>query len=77
MTNSILKKKLELIQWLSSIETKATIEKIMAIRDQEVKEWTNGISQEEMESIDAGLSDIEKGNLKTHINVRKIYEKYL
>ena len=37
-------KKLELIQWLSSIEDSTIIEKIMELRKEESKDWWNSIA---------------------------------
>ena len=38
-------KKLELIQWLSSIEDSTIIEKIMELRKEESKDWWNSIAE--------------------------------
>ena len=40
-------KKLELIQWLSSIEDSTIIEKIMELRKEESKDWWNSIAESE------------------------------
>ncbi|MDO9275390.1 MAG: hypothetical protein Q7T92_07575 [Lutibacter sp.] len=49
---NILNKKLELIQWLSTIEDITTIEKIMELRRSENKDWWNVISENEKQSIE-------------------------
>lgn len=49
---NILNKKLELIQWLSTIEDINTIEKIMELRRRENKDWWNVISENEKQSIE-------------------------
>ena len=65
--------KLELIEWLLSLKDDRIISKIKAI-----KSSTNDIADSQiLESIDKGLKDMEEGNMKTHQEVRKIYEKYL
>ncbi len=65
--------KLELIEWLLSLKDDRIISKIKAI-----KSSTNDITDSQiLESIDKGLKDMEEGNMKTHQEVRKIYEKYL
>ena len=73
----ILNQKLELIQWLSTIEDTSVIEKLMDFRKQESKDWWNSISEIEKESIEKGLEDAEKGNLKPHSKARALYEKWL
>jgi predicted transcriptional regulator len=56
-------KKLELIQWLSSIE--------------ESKDWWNSIAESEKEAIERGIQDANAGKLNPHSEARKIYEKWL
>ncbi|MBK7637517.1 MAG: hypothetical protein IPJ13_26930 [Saprospiraceae bacterium] len=77
MESNILNKKLELIQWLSTLEDKAIIEKLIRLRNQENTDWWDSISDEEKTSIEKGLDDIEKNNLTPHDKVRKAYEKWL
>ena len=74
---NILNKKLELIQWLSTIEDSTIIEKIMDLRKKESKDWWNSISESEKESIEKGLLDADSGKLNPHSNARKLYEKWL
>ncbi len=70
-------KKLELIQWLSTLENSTIIEKIMDLRKQENIDWWNSISEDEKESIERGLADAEAGKLNPHTKARKLYEKWL
>jgi hypothetical protein len=70
-------KKLELIQWLSTIEDTTIIEKIMDLRKKESTDWWNSISEAEKKSINKGLKDAEGGKLKSHSSARKLYEKWL
>ena len=74
---NILNKKLELIQWVSSIEDESIIEKIVELRKKEDKDWWNSISENEKEAIENGLKDAEAGNLNPHSNAKKLYEKWL
>lgn len=74
---NIQNKKLELIQWLSTIEDSAIIEKIMDLRKKESKDWWNLISENEKESIEQGLKEADSGKLNPHSNARKLYEKWL
>ncbi|MCL9810116.1 hypothetical protein [Flavobacterium luminosum] len=73
----IQNKKLELIQWLSTLEDSTLIEKIMELRKRESKDWWNSISENEKQSIEKGLQDAEEGKLNPHTNARKLYEKWL
>ena len=74
---NILNQKLELIQWLSTIEDSSIIEKIMDLRKKESKDWWNSISENEKEFIELGLKDAESGKLNPHSTSRKLYEKWL
>ncbi len=77
MSANILDKKIELIQWVSALENESIIEKLLKIRQQENKDWWNSVSAIEQESIEKGIADADKGKLKTHVEVRKVYEKWL
>ena len=74
---SILNKKLELIQWLSTVEDSNILEKIMDLRKRENKDWWNSVSENEKDSIEQGLKDAESGKLNPHSSARKLYEKWL
>jgi predicted transcriptional regulator len=39
--------------------------------------WDETLTQEEIESIESGLEDLEEGRIHSHETARKIYEKYL
>ena len=77
MDIQVLDKKIELIQWLSTLEDKAIIDKLVKFRQQETKDWWDTITIKEQQSIDKGIADAEKGHLKPHSTARKIYEKWL
>jgi len=69
--------KLELIQWLSTIDDPGIIKKVQAIRDDEKEDWWDNLSAIEKESINKGIEDADAGNLKDHDQARKIYDKWL
>ena len=73
----ILDKKIELIQWLSSLEDKAIIEKLLQFRKAETKDWWETTQDEEKASISKGIKDADNNKLKPHSSARKIYEKWL
>ena len=70
-------KKLELIQWLSSLDDLSVIEKILKLRDKEVSNWWSKISDSEKLSIEKGIADADAGKLSSHTKARKIYGKWL
>ena len=77
MSIQVLDKKIELIQWLSTLEDKAIIEKLVKFKQQETKDWWSAASAEEQESIEKGISDAEDGKQYPHASARKLYEQWL
>nr|WP_199162388.1 hypothetical protein [Elizabethkingia sp. ASV34] len=77
MNSHILNKKLELIQWLSTLEDQSIIEKLIAFRKEEAKDWWNSISDDEKNALEKGIEDADSEKLETHSNARKLYEKWL
>ncbi len=77
MELDIQNKKIELIQWLTTLEDSAIIQKLLDLRKQESKDWWNQISEAEKESIKKGIEDAEAGHLKPDSEAKKIYGKWL
>lgn len=74
---NIQSKKLELIQWLSTIEDLSLINKIIDLKKQENKDWWDSISENEKQSIEKGLQDAEAGKLNSHSKAKQLYDKWL
>lgn len=70
-------KKLELIQWLSTVNDVTVLNKIIDIQKQENIDWWESISEEEKRSIEKGLQDADLGKLVSHSKVKKLYDKWL
>ena len=77
MEINIQNTKLELIQWLTTLEDKSLIEKILDLRKSQISNWVNDSSENELQSIKKGITDADNGNLKPHSEARKVYEKWL
>ncbi len=69
--------KLEIIQWLLTLEDTTLIERIKEIQTESNKDWWNSISDKEKESIRQGIKEADNGNIKPHSQARTIYEKWL
>ena len=69
--------KLDLIKWLSNLEDFALINKILAIKNKEQKDWWNTLSDIEKDAIEKGIKDADAGNLTEHEEVRKLYGNWL
>lgn len=77
LEQSLQSKKLELIQWLSSVEDISIIEKIVELRKTETTDWWQSISETEKKAIESGIQDANSGKLNPHSSARKVYEKWL
>ena len=77
MEISIQEKKIELIQWLTTLNDKVLIQRLIEFRNNPTSDWWSEISNNEKESIERGLSDADSGNLNSHLEARKVYEKWL
>lgn len=75
--NDILDQKIELIQWVSSLEDRNIIEKLLQFRKTETKDWWEDIKEEEKNSILQGIEDAGNNKLTPHSSARKLYEKWL
>ena len=72
----IQNKKLELIQWLSTIEDLNFLEKISEFISREnKKDWADQISDAERQSIEKGIKKADAGKLNPHSKAREIYGK--
>lgn len=77
MDKDLQNKKIQLIQWLSTLEDESVIEKIIKLRETENAQWWKEISEKEKESIEQGVKDADSGNVKPHSAARRLYEKWL
>ena len=77
MDINIQNKKIELIQWLSTLNDESVIEKIMELKENEKTDWWKKISKEEKNSVEQGIRDADSGKLKSHSEAKKLYEKWL
>ena len=65
--------KLELIQWIASLEDTSLLHYLRSIKEQHPVKVSNA----EMASIERGLEDIAQGKVHAHATVRKRYEKWV
>lgn len=77
MSLDIQKTKIDLIQWLTTIDNAEILKKIKSIKESEIEAEWYSLSENERKSIDKGLEDVKTGNTIPHSDLKKIYEKYL
>lgn len=68
--------KIQLIEWLASINKPSVIKKLMSLEDTE-KDWWDEISEEEKSEIKKGLSQADKGQVVPHHQVMDKYKGWL
>jgi len=72
--------KIEIIQWITGLDDKATLSQLRKIKEQsDIKQndLVDSISLKERESIQRGIEDSANGRVTPHSEVRKKYEKWL
>jgi len=77
MDENIQNIKIELIQWLTTLNDDLIIQQMLVLRDNQEKNKHTQISEGEKKSIERGISDTADGKLKSHSEARKIYERWL
>ena len=76
---SLDSKKLALIEWISSINNIAIINKLVELKENEMDIASDNflISEKEQQSINLGIEDANNGKFTAHSEAKKIYEKWL
>ena len=69
--------KLQLIEWLIGLNDSNTIREIISLRKKEEKDWWSTISTEERSEIEQGLAEADRGEVVSHEEVMKKYNKWL
>ena len=77
MDIDIQNEKINLIQWLTTLDDTKIIQKIIDLRRNETTDWWDSIPELEKESVENGLSNSKEGKLKPNSEAQKIYEKWL
>ncbi len=67
--------KIELINWLTTLEDEKIIDKLVELKTD--YDWWNTISLDEKKTIEKGLIDSNKGKVVSHKDAQKVYEKWL
>jgi hypothetical protein len=67
--------KLELIQWLTKLDNKETIEYLKIVKDSQSvnNDWWDDLSDAQKQGIERGLDDIENGRTISHDAVKEKY----
>jgi len=64
--------KLDLIHWITELQDVSILDKVRSI-----KENIPNVTDAEKISIEKGLNDFQRGRVRSHLLVRKHYEKWL
>ena len=76
---NIKSEKQNLTDWISSLEDEEVMESIKDFKESyfSKKDWWNEISEEEKNSIDRGLKDVEEGRLISYEQFKNKYKKWI
>jgi hypothetical protein len=71
-------KKIDIIQWLATVEDEAVLDKVAdLIKKERENDWWINASDSEKLSLEKGISDAENGKLHPHSKATDIYGKWL
>ena len=68
--------KIQLIEWLSSLNKPSVIKKLVALKEKET-DWWDKISDEEKSEIKEGLAQANRGQVIPHHKVMNRYKRWL
>ena len=74
MTMDIQTEKIQLIEWLASLNKPSVIRKLVALKEKE-KDWWAEISNGEKNEIKKGLAQADQGQVVPHHKVMARYKK--
>ena len=77
MDFQMMEKKIELIQWLSTLEDSVVIDKLLKFKQDESVDWWTSVSEQVKLSIEIGIQDANNGKLEPHSSARRLYKKWL
>jgi len=77
MENKIETVKIELIQWIKSLNNTDVLKRLLLLKNQEKNGFDDLTSDEEKISLLKGLSDADEKKLVVHEEAKKIYGKWL
>jgi predicted transcriptional regulator len=67
--------KLNLIKWLTEVEEPSIIEKVIALKNEQQKDWWDEISDDEKADIEEGLAEDDRGDVLSHEDVMAKYTR--
>ncbi len=68
--------KIQLIEWLASLNEPSLIKKLIALKEKET-DWWDKISEEEKSEIKEGLAQADRGQVIPHHKVMNRYKRWL
>ena len=65
-------KKLDLINWLSSLKDASVISQLFAIKNDSEYDWYQHLSKKQKKEIEKGLNDLDSGNTISNDDVMRL-----
>jgi hypothetical protein len=71
--SEVEKEKRKIIKWVTNLKDSVVLEKLHLLRTKpKAKDWWDEISEEEKVAIERGLTDIRRGKITPHKEVKKL-----
>ncbi len=70
----ILAEKLQLIEWLASLNNTTILKRFIVLKKEQEKDWWDQLSKEEKEEIEEGLAQADRGEVVSHKEVMAKYK---
>lgn len=74
---SIEAQKIRLIERITQVENQAVLDQIHALLESGEKDFYGDLTEDQRESIQRGLSQLESGNTVPEAEAKEIYKKWL
>lgn len=76
---NIQTEKLALIDWITQLKDKSMIDRLLEIKEDysKSKDWWDSLGENELESIQRGIQDIDDGKIYSQEAAQKLYGKHL
>jgi predicted transcriptional regulator len=68
--------KLQLIEWLARLNNTTIINRFIALKKEQEKDWWDQLSNEELAEIEEGLAQADRGEMVPHKKVMSKYKKW-
>ncbi len=77
MNSELLSLKLDLINWISSLDDLDILNSIKELQNGKQVDWWEDLSSAQKDLINKGLEDVKEGRIHSHNEVTKLFDKWI